>query len=1297
MSRSSKGFADFFPTAPSVLQQKRFKAAQFRRRPKSPPVPEPNPTHTPCVPPASVHGPTAVGTVPNGKSLSHVIPDSNATTGQEDSECAHGDLLNGVGSASSTSTASSSVFSTSQRTLSMAHSNEPNKSTSLTPLTNVDSSPPSNALGSPHQQKFQDGAVSGRKPNRSPSHQVPERSAPVGSLFTQPSSKAQARPGKGEIKGLKIVYDPYRNKKLTAEERHSGQVQYETFGKNDEEVPPADPRLSIVNYAKGAGNKKKTCLRPSPYSIKPYSYDAATSIGPGPPTRIVVTGFDPLTPVNQIRHLFSSFGDIAEIDNKTDPINGSFLGICLIRYRDSRSVRGGPAASATAAARRAHAECRRGQQRVGLRPVFAELDRDGSVGRRAVARATEKSRPKEKHEEKPMKAEIIENSGPPPSAPKGPSGKSSMRPRPPSPPPPEGPRVLAKHPPYTLVEEKPILDQIRRDPYVFIAYCYVPVLSTTIPHLKKRLKQFSFKEVRCDKTGYYITFEDSRRGEEEAARCYKACHMMQLFTYIMNMECQQYGNPKYERSPSPERVKAELRAKAIREKFQQEEELEVEEEKKQRAINLDPVREMIEIVRRELRDKLLEDVKSRIVAPALYEYLDPDRHVEKRRRLNIAEPQDWRRPGIHVERAYETPPAGTPDSRNEPFAGNRRPLSTSTLNVTALPRIRKGVGIKRENVGFADERRKQKAPRKIEIRPLHHRLYQVHDDDEDSEDEQRTSLTRDTEEQESRPLSRMSMSTVVSEEVNEDLGLGESQSDLKDSLWGVSGEEAEIGDSTPAMTEFEQEDSGDTILASLERDANKLQPSRKRKQLLQEIAARKKQKEDDELFGIGKDDETLVVQSAANSELFVADIKLLADDSGVEVMSKETSEAPEQDPEMKKPKAKKQKAKKKTKKQLFEEREALKKAQARDQLDDLLAGAPKIAEVLPEKRAILEEEHKPEVEWGVSKDEPRRTVEDDPDIVLDLDGWQCLIKDDEDLRFLRQVLETRPAAPLGNLSTWAWKQKEIKALNRGGERGVVREETKIDGYYVSNSSGSARTEGTKKILESEKSKYLPHRIKVQRAREEREAQAKEDPSAAAAEAARLAVAKSNSKSSSRSNRANNRRLIADIVAQKQVLSTSNGEGDVLRFNQLKKRKKPVKFARSAIHNWGLYAMENIAANDMIIEYVGEKVRQQVADMRERQYLKSGIGSSYLFRIDENTVIDATKRGGIARFINHSCTPNCTAKIIKVEGSKRIVIYALRDIGQNEELTYDYKFEREWDSDDRIPCLCGSTGCKGFLN
>lgn len=1031
-------------------------------------------------------------------------------------------------------------------------------------------------------------------------------------------------------------------------------------------VPPRDPRLAILHYTKGAGNRHKTRLRISPYLLKPYSYDAATSIGPGPPTRIVVTGFDPLSPVSQIHHLFSSFGDIAEIKNQTDPLNGSCLGICLIRYKDSRSVRGGPPVSAAAAAKRAHAECKRGQQRVGLRTVFAELDRDGSMGRRIVARAMDKLHPREKPDEKKKKEETLKNTGPPPSAPKGPSGKSSMRPFPPPPPPSDGARAPSQAHHHLLVEEKPILDQIKRDPYVFIAHCYVPVLGPTIPHLKKRLKLFLWKAVRCDKTGYYITFEDSRRGEEEAVKCFKSCHMTQLFTYIMNMECQQYGNPKYERSPSPERVQAEKHQNFIREQLRQEEEIDLEAEKKQRAINLDPVREVVDLVHRELRDKLLEDVKSRLVAPSLYEFLNPDRHVEKRRRLNVADPRDLGRPGIHIEHADETPAAHAVDVRNSPLGVGHGSLVPSSLHVNALPRIRKGTGLQRGNVGFADERRKQRAPRKIDTRPLHHRLYQFHGDDEDSGDEHRTSLTRDTEEQESRPLSRMSMSSAASDD-NDEVLVGDAHQEAQG--WGTEKDEESSSKSTLLTTETVQTSTADSLLASLERHVSELPPaSKKRKRLLQELTEKKRQRANDEAFEIDKDEEISLAPVNLIENSSVPDIEILAQGGDLEIPSKEASETPDRDSEPKKLRGRKPKAKKKTKKQLFEEREALKKAEAKVQLDHMLAVAPKVDEVILEPESEpgpgSEELPKPEVEWGVSKDQPRRTVEEDPDLVLDLDGWQYLLKDDEDLGFLQQALSNRPAALLGNIAIWAWKQKEIKALNREGERGIVREETKIDGYYVPNASGCARIEGVKKILESEKSKYLPHRLKVQQAREEREAEVKDNPSAAAAEAVRLAIAKSNSNSTSRSNRVNNRRLIADIAAQKQKLAISSGEGDALRFNQLKKRKKPVKFARSAIHNWGLYAMENIAANDMIIEYVGEKVRQQVADMRERQYLKSGIGSSYLFRIDDNTVIDATKRGGIARFINHSCTPNCTAKIIKVEGSKRIVIYALRDIGQS---------------------------------
>jgi SET domain-containing protein len=65
-------------------------------------------------------------------------------------------------------------------------------------------------------------------------------------------------------------------------------------------------------------------------------------------------------------------------------------------------------------------------------------------------------------------------------------------------------------------------------------------------------------------------------------------------------------------------------------------------------------------------------------------------------------------------------------------------------------------------------------------------------------------------------------------------------------------------------------------------------------------------------------------------------------------------------------------------------------------------------------------------------------------------------------------------------------------------------------------------------------------------------------------------------------------------------------------------------------------MEPIEAQEIVIEYVGEVIRQKIADLREKRYEASGIGSSYLFRIDEDRIIDATKIGNIARLINHCC-------------------------------------------------------------
>ncbi|ORX66278.1 SET domain-containing protein [Linderina pennispora] len=184
-------------------------------------------------------------------------------------------------------------------------------------------------------------------------------------------------------------------------------------------------------------------------------------------------------------------------------------------------------------------------------------------------------------------------------------------------------------------------------------------------------------------------------------------------------------------------------------------------------------------------------------------------------------------------------------------------------------------------------------------------------------------------------------------------------------------------------------------------------------------------------------------------------------------------------------------------------------------------------------------------------------------------------------------------------------------------------------------------------------------------------------------------------SSSRTHRAANRKLRAEFSLGGSSNSHGGGDGsDLLRFNQLESRTKKLRFSKSAIHDWGLFASEPIYQGEFVIEYIGERFRGALEDIREAQYEYEGIGSSYLFRIDSETVLDATKCGNVARFINHSCDPNCFAKTIVADGTKRIVIYASQDINVGEEVTYDYKFPPE---DIKIPCLCGSVNCRGYLN
>ena len=1163
-----------------------------------------------------------------------------------------GDMLNGAGSASSESTMSS-IFSERNGNSLVSTTNAVASST-LTPLTNTESSPRGKLASPSFEQHSTNGAYSVR------GNMTPQLTPPA-------LSRSSARASGLVIKGTKCTYDPHFDKSLSMKEKAKGKPIFEEFGdKPEHNTVPSDPRRAISYSTAVKGPKQK--LRPAPRNLKSWHGDIAPPAAAAQPTTVVVTGFDPMTPLAQITALFSSFGDIGDIDNKIDPITGRFLGICSIAYQDCASFRGGGPLSAQLAAKQAFLEGKRGQ-RIGTKTVVITLDRDGAISQKMIETAIARHRkesgfsttPKPPTPSTPSAPPLPPSGfakvdGPPPTAPRGPAAKAASRPGsiiPASPHPvaqtsytlqnklpDRKSRDEERNKGPALVEDEPIAESLKNEPYVFIGHDHVPVLSTTIPHLKKRLRMHDWRAIRCDKTGYFITFESSRAGQMEAKKTYQGSHMHPLFTYVMNMELNLNGNikaaaaddvllPTVVPAPSTATTKAIpvgpslpsapavsfarmdplTQKQMIRAK--RERDFDLEEEKRQRARDLDPCRAVIQLVIQELRDKLIEDVKSRLAAPCLYDYLDPDRHADKRRRLGLNDP---------------------PDAKRQNFSDGftiRRSVGGKDMNVLSLPKIGKRPGTEKSLTGFRDERRKAPAPRPA-IRPLFHQLSQWNED-EDSDEENRTSVTRDTEDVESRPASRMSMTSVSSED--EELIKKVQRRRLNNAR-----EESEMGDSIvkeePSVV---RQNAVDLIIDKLERELEKLSPSsKKRKRLIKELEARKRQKADDELFGVDKADH--------EREMSVEPT----------VKEPETPVEATPEPEIAAAKLKpKPKPKKKTKKELAAEKEALRQAQAEAEaaavLDDVM-------ELADEEEALLEAaERRPEVEWGVSADHPQPTVEDDEDIVPDIRGWQASLVDLEDLSLLEDVLHQKVPLEVGNPTAWAWRQEQVRNLGQTSQPGAVRRQPIIEGYYVPNATGSARTEPIKKILESEKSKYLPHRIKVQKAREKREAEAQN------ATVVQVKTAPELPKASSRGKRADDRRTVKDIDRQREMLSAHGDDADMLSFNQLQKRKKPVKFARSAIHNWGLYSLERIQTSEMIIEYVGERIRQEIADLREIRYTESGIGSSYLFRIDEGTVVDATKKGGIARFINHSCSPNCTAKIIRVGGTKRIVIYALRDI------------------------------------
>ncbi len=139
----------------------------------------------------------------------------------------------------------------------------------------------------------------------------------------------------------------------------------------------------------------------------------------------------------------------------------------------------------------------------------------------------------------------------------------------------------------------------------------------------------------------------------------------------------------------------------------------------------------------------------------------------------------------------------------------------------------------------------------------------------------------------------------------------------------------------------------------------------------------------------------------------------------------------------------------------------------------------------------------------------------------------------------------------------------------------------------------------------------------------------------------------------------------------------------------------IQVRRSGVHGKGVFAIAPLAEGETIIEYIGEVITWKQAQKRH-PHNPADPNHTFFFHIDKKHVIDAAVGGNSARWINHSCKPNCEAD----EEGGRVFIKALRNIEPGEELSYDYgliidaKYTKKLLAE--YPCWCGAKKCRGTL-
>ncbi|KAK7410632.1 hypothetical protein VNO78_01574 [Psophocarpus tetragonolobus] len=155
-------------------------------------------------------------------------------------------------------------------------------------------------------------------------------------------------------------------------------------------------------------------------------------------------------------------------------------------------------------------------------------------------------------------------------------------------------------------------------------------------------------------------------------------------------------------------------------------------------------------------------------------------------------------------------------------------------------------------------------------------------------------------------------------------------------------------------------------------------------------------------------------------------------------------------------------------------------------------------------------------------------------------------------------------------------------------------------------------------------------------------------------------------------------------------------GDCCSNQQFQKRKYAgLRWFKCGKKGYGLKALADVAQGQFLIEYVGEVLDMHTYEARQREYALKGHRHFYFMTLNGSEVIDASAKGNLGRFINHSCDPNCRTEKWMVNGEICIGLFALKDIKQDEELTFDYNYVRVFGAAAK-KCYCGSPNCRGYI-